>query len=266
MRHMSSLAKIPSSLPTPANRRMWQARSRLHRVVDDVIRRHRESTGHENLLGRLLAARDDDGHAMDDEQLRHEVLTFLLAGHETTGETVAWTIYELCRNPRIAAHVAEELDAVLNGEPPSGDRLDALDVTGRVIDESMRLHPPAWAFTRTALGADSFDRFDLPQGALIVISPFVNHRLPQFWSTPLVFDPDRFTADAVRDRPQFHYFPFGFGPHLCVGMHLALIEAKVAVATLLARYRFELLNGMRVREHPEISNMPDPVLVRLERR
>jgi cytochrome P450 len=266
MRHMSSPVPLPLSVPTPANRRMGQILVRLHGVVDDVIRRQRDAGDHETLLGRLLAARDDDGHAMDDQQLRHEVLTFLLAGHETTAETIAWTLYELGRNPAVERAVSDELEAVLGGEPPSADDLDALDLTGRVIEESMRLHPPAWAFSRTALGADHFDRFDLPKGAIVVISPFVNHRLAEFWPSPLVFDPDRFTEAVVRDRPQFHYFPFGFGPHLCVGMHLAMIEVKVALAAILGRYHFTLLNGLRVRERPEISNMPSPVLVRVERR
>ncbi|WP_280503855.1 cytochrome P450 [Nocardia farcinica] len=270
MRHMAAPVQIPPSVPTPANRRFRAALARLHRVVDEVIAGHRAADDGRSLLSRLLAARDDAGHAMDDEQLRHEVLTFLLAGHETTGGALAWTVYELCRNPAVLERVRAEIDtALVSGDLASGDLasvLSSLELTGRAVDEAMRLHPPAWAFSRTALRADSFDRFDLEPGAIVVISPFVNHRFPDFWSSPLTFDPDRFIGERNRKRPPFHYFPFGWGAHLCVGRHMALVEVRVGLALLLARYDIELVNGLRVRENPEISNTPDPVLVRLTRR
>lgn len=273
MRHMAAPVQIPPEVPTPANRRFRSVLARLHRVVDDVIAGHRRDGGDEDaksLLGRLLAARDDAGHAMDEEQLRHEVLTFLLAGHETTGGALAWTLYELGRNPAILAAAQAEVDAALAGADDYAAAIAAtapkLDYVSRVADEAMRLHPPAWAFSRTALEADSFDRFDLEPGAIVVISPFVNHRLPQFWDSPLTFDPDRFTRENTRARPTFRYFPFGWGAHLCVGQHMALVEVRVGLALLLSRYDLELVNGMRVRENPEISNTPDPVVVRLRRR
>ncbi|MEV0251087.1 cytochrome P450 [Nocardia sp. NPDC050712] len=266
MRHMASPLPLPPSVPTPANRRFRAVLARLHGVVDDVIAAHRDDPGSTDLLSRLLRARDDDGHAMDEQQLRHEVLTFLLAGHETTGGALAWTIYQLCRNPAVLREVVDEVDGQLGAGAPDTAALGKLELTGRVIDESMRLHPPAWAFSRTAVAADSFDRFDVEAGAMIAISPFVNHRLPEFWSSPLRFDPDRFTTEAVRARPAFHYFPFGWGAHLCVGQHMALTEVRVGLAMLLSQFDIELVNGMRVREHPEISNMPGPVLVRITRR
>ncbi|MFG1793116.1 cytochrome P450 [Nocardia sp. NPDC049149] len=267
MRNMASPVPLPPSVPTPANRRFRKILARLHQVVDDVIAAHR--TGEDaqgDLLSRLLAARDDDGHAMDEQQLRHEVLTFLLAGHETTGGALAWTIYELCRNTAVLRDVVDEVDGRLGGGAPDAASVGLLELTGRAIDESMRLHPPAWAFSRTSLAPDSFDSFDLGKGALIVISPFVNHRLPEFWSAPLRFDPDRFTPEAVRARPALHYFPFGWGPHLCVGQHLSLTEVRVGLSMLLSRFDIELVNGLRVREHPEISNTPGPVLVRVRNR
>ncbi|WP_067466958.1 cytochrome P450 [Nocardia amamiensis] len=270
MQHMAAPIQVPPQVPTPGNRRLHSVRRRLHQVVDEVIRRHRHTDGDaHSLLARLLAARDDAGHAMDDAQLRHEVLTFLLAGHETTGGALAWTVYQLCRNPAALDRVRAEIDMLPGGlDDPDAVRaaLPELEYTGRAIDEAMRLHPPAWAFSRTALEPDNFDRFDLRPGAIVVISPFVNHRLPRFWDSPLTFDPDRFTKDRNRARPPFRYFPFGWGAHLCVGQQMALIEIRVGLAMLLSRYDIELVNGMRVREHPEISNTPDPVLVRLTRR
>ncbi|MFE7802010.1 cytochrome P450 [Nocardia sp. NPDC057440] len=274
MGHMAAPIQLPPGVPTPANRRFNGVRARLHRVVDDVVHKHRqaESTDTTSLLARLLAARDDAGHAMDDEQLRHEVLTFLLAGHETTGGAMAWTIYELCRNPLVLGRIRAEIDTVLEASADRGSNstfahtLPSLELTGHAIDEAMRLHPPAWAFSRTVLERDSFDRFDLEPGSIVVISPFVNHRWPEFWDSPLTFDPDRFTKERTKARPPFHYFPFGWGAHLCVGQHMALMEVRVGITMLLSRYDIELVNGIRVRENPEISNTPDPVLVRLTRR
>ncbi|MEV4234529.1 cytochrome P450 [Nocardia sp. NPDC049737] len=267
MRHMAAPIQVLPNVPTPANRRFHGVRERLHRVVDSVIQRHRDADAETtSLLARLLAARDDAGHAMDDAQLRHEVLTFLLAGHETTGGAMAWTIYELARNPAVFARVRDEIDMALALTDGVDWALPALELTGRAIDEAMRLHPPAWAFSRTAIEPDSFDRFDLQPGAIVVISPFVNHRFPEFWDSPLTFDPDRFTKEQTKARPPFRYFPFGWGAHLCVGQHMALTEVRVGIAMLLARYDIQLVNGMRVRENPEISNTPDPVLVRLTRR
>ncbi|MET7773807.1 cytochrome P450 [Nocardia sp. NPDC005366] len=267
MRHMAAPLQVPPTVPTPANRRFLGVLARLHRVVDDVIKGNRNSNAGQadSLLGRLLTARDDAGHAMDDEQLRHEVLTFLLAGHETTGGALAWSVYELCRNPAVLSRVRAEIDAVLGGTEIE-NAVPSLELTGRAIDEAMRLHPPAWAFSRTAIEADSFDTFDLEPGAIVVISPFVNHRFPDFWESPLTFDPDRFTKENAKARPPFRYFPFGWGAHLCVGQHMALVEVRIGLAMLLSRYDIELVNGLRVRENPEISNTPDPVFVRLTRR
>lgn len=266
MRHMSAFVPLPPGVPTPANRRFQALRARLHTVVDDVIATHKRSQNPDSLLGRLMAARDDQGHTMDDEQLRHEVLTFLLAGHETTGGAIAWTVYELCRNPVVLRDVVDEVDAVLRGEPPTAKSVPSLALTGRAIDESMRLHPPAWAFSRSASEPDEFDTFDLAKNAIVVISPFVNQRLPQFWTAPLQFDPDRFVPSATKLRPPFHYFPFGWGPHRCVGQYMAATEVRVGLSMLLAAYDVELVNGIPVRENPEISNLPDPVWVKVRRR
>ena len=163
-----------------------------------MIEGHRRGvTDSKTFLGRLLAARDDSGHAMDDKQLRDEVLTFLLAGHETTGAGAAWTIYELCQHPEWARAIAEEADrGLISPARGRGEAVLALKLTGRAVDESMRLHPPAWAFTRSAVETDSFDGFDIDKGSFVVISPFVNHRMPEFWPSPLRFDP----IDSPRNR------------------------------------------------------------------
>lgn len=267
MRHMASVVRLPPSVPTPANLRFQRVRARMQTVVERVIEGHRRGvTDSKTFLGRLLTARDDSGHAMDDKQLRDEVLTFLLAGHETSAAGAAWTIYELCQHPQWARAIVDEVDGSELAGLGVSEAVLALKMTGRAVDESMRLHPPAWAFTRTAVATDSFDDFDINGGSIVVISPFVNHRMPEFWPSPLRFDPNRFADEQIRARPQLHYFPFGFGPHLCVGMHFAAIEMRIAIALMLSRYEIELVNGMRVRENPQIANTPGPVMVRITRR
>ncbi len=239
----------------------------MREVVERVIEGHRRAgSDSTTFLGRLLTACDDSGHAMDDRQLRDEVLTFLLAGHETAAAGAAWTIYELCQHPEWARAVVDEADRSEFGPPGVIEAVAALKVTERAVYESMRLHPPAWAFTRTAAEPDAFDDFDIGTGAIVVISPFVNHRMPEFWPSPLRFDPNRFVEDQIRARPQLHYFPFGFGPHHCVGQHFAAVEMRIVVALLQARYEIELVNGMRVHENPQIANTPGPVVVRISRR
>ena len=267
MRHMASVVRLPPSVPTPANLRFQRVRTHMREVVEQVIEGHRRGVPDANtFLGRLLTARDDSGHAMDDKQLRDEVLTFLLAGHETAAAGAAWTIYELCQHPEWARVIVDEVDGSDLAGPGLGEAVPALKMTGRAVDESMRLHPPAWAFTRTAVETDSFEDFDINEGSIVVISPFVNHRMPEFWPSPLRFDPNRFAEEHIRARPQLHYLPFGFGPHLCVGMHFAVIEMRIAIALLLSRYEIELVNGMRVRENPQIANTPGPIIVRITRR
>lgn len=260
MDHMSAIVPLPPGAPTPGGRAFRAARARLYSVVDRVIDGHPLADGVDDdaLLGRLLAARDEDGEPMSRGQLREEVLTLLLAGHETTGGALAWTIYELCRTPQVLADLYDEVDA---GGDPAG-----LDLVSRVVDESMRLHPPAWAFSRTSLAEIDFPSFRMPEGAMVAVSPFVLHRWPEWWPSPLTFDPDRFTADRVRNRPKLHYLPFGYGPHMCVGASFATIEIRVTLARMLSRFSFELVEGMRVRERPQISNPPERVLVRVRRR
>lgn len=267
MHHMASVLRLPPSVPTPANLRFQRVRARMREVVERVIEGHRRAgSDSATFLGRLLTACDDSGHAMDDRQLRDEVLTFLLAGHETAAAGAAWTIYELCQHPEWTRAVVDEAGRSEFGSPGMIEAVAALKVTERAVYESMRLHPPAWAFTRTAAEPDAFDDFDIGKGAIVVISPFVNHRMPEFWPSPLRFDPNRFVEDQIRARPQLHYFPFGFGPHHCVGQYFAAVEMRIVVALLQARYEIELVNGMRVHENPQIANTPGPVVVRISRR
>jgi cytochrome P450 len=193
---------------------------------------------------------------MTDEQLRTEVTTFLLAGQETTSLALTWTWYLLARYPEARARLENEIDAVLKGRPPSYTDLANLPYLRMVVDESLRLYPPAWGFSRQALADDRLGGFPLPRGWLAFVIPYVLHRLPAFWPNPEQFDPERFLPERVADRPKFAYIPFGAGPRQCIGHQFALIETQLSVATFAQSYRLHLSPGHRADPWPLITLRP----------
>ena len=249
---------LTDRLPTRRYRRFQAARAVLRDAVDYVIsQRRRSATESTDLLSMLLSARDEEsGEAMTDEQLRVEVTTFLLAGQETTSLALTWTWYLLSQHASARRRLEEEIDAVLDGRPPEYSDLVNLPYTRMVIDEAMRLYPPAWGFSRQALADDELGGFHLPRGWLAFVIPYVLHRLPQFWHDPEAFDPERFLPEPSAERPKFVYVPFGAGPRQCIGSHFALIETQLVVATLAQRYRLHLVPGHRVEPWPLITLRP----------
>ena len=245
-------------LPTPKYRRFQAARAVLQGAVDHVIsQRRRSPSDSADLLSMLLSARDEEtGEAMTDEQLRVEVTTFLLAGQETTSLALTWTWYLLSQHAGAQRRLEEEIDAVLDGRPPEYADLVNLPYTRMVIDEAMRLYPPAWGFSRQALADDELGGFHLPRGWLAFVIPYVLHRLPAFWEDPAAFDPERFLPERSADRPKFVYLPFGAGPRQCIGSQFALIEAQLTVATLAQGYRLHLVPRHRVEPWPLITLRP----------
>jgi cytochrome P450 len=245
-------------LPTSRYRRFQAAQAVLRAAVDHVIaQRRRRPSEDRDLLSMLLSARDEEtGEAMTDEQLRVEVTTFLLAGQETTSLALTWTWYLLSQHAESQRRLEEEIDAVLGGRPPEYADLVNLPYTRMVIDESMRLYPPAWGFSRQALSDDELGGFHLPRGWLAFLIPYVLHRLPGFWKDPEAFDPERFLPERSADRPRFVYLPFGAGPRQCIGNHFALIEAHLIVATLAQRYRLHLVPRHRVEPWALITLRP----------
>ena len=244
--------------PTPRNRRFQAARAVLRGAVEYAIRQRRDQpAGGHDLLSMLMEARDEDtGESMTDDQLRVEVTTFLLAGQETTSLPLTWTFYLLSQHPAVRERLEAELDAVLGGRPPVYEDLPSLPFTRQVIDESMRLYPPAWGFSRQALADDELGGYRLPRGWLAFLMPYVLHRLPAYWPDPDRFDPDRFTPARTAERPKFAYLPFGAGPRQCIGNHFALLEAHLSVATLAQAYRLHLVPGHRVEPWPLITLRP----------
>ncbi len=256
------------SLPTRERRRLHVARSTLYTVVEQIIReRRRRRERHGDLLEMLLEARDEEtGEGMTDHQVRDEVLTLLLAGHETTANALSWTFYLLAQHPHVEARLREEYQQVLNGRPAMIEDLPQLPFTRMVVEEAMRLYPPAWGLGRRALGNDEIGGYFIPKGAYVLVFPFVTHRHPAFWERPNEFDPERFSAKLSAGRHRFAYFPFGGGPRLCLGNQFALYEAQLILATILSRYQLRLLSGTVVTPDPLVTLRPRGDLLMTVRR
>lgn len=204
-----------------------------------------------DLLSRLLSVREDGtgARAMSDKQVRDEVLTLFVAGHETTATSLAWSVYSLCRDPAIYEQAQREVDA-LPGPPTAAD-LPRLPYTLRVFKEALRLYPPVYFDGRQADEATELDGVDYPEGTVALYAPYSLHRRPDLWPQPERFDPDRFTPEAEAARSRFAWLPFGVGPRVCIGMGFALMEGQLVLARLLQRASFELLSS--VAEAPEPS-------------
>jgi cytochrome P450 len=236
-RTMSPLV-VPASWPTPDNRRAARAQRALYAVVDDLIaQRERDGAVGDDLVSRLLRARDSDsGGAMDLQQVRDEALIFLLAGHETTSTVLTFTLHLLGRHPSEQRLVHDEIDAVLGGRPPTAADVAALERTTMAIKEAMRLYPPAYAVSRLAEREQEVGGYTIPAGSYVLVSQFATHRHPRFWEDAETFDPGRFTAEREAERHRYAYFPFGGGPRACIGLHFAMLEATIAIALLLQRF------------------------------
>jgi cytochrome P450 len=196
------------------------------------------------VLSMLLVARDeDDGSQLSDRQIRDEVMTLLLAGHETTANTLTWTWYELGRNPLALARLEAEVASVVGGRPVTTEDLPSLPWTAAVIDEAMRLHPPAYIVGRQAAEDVEIGGHRFAKGTTIAISIRGIHRRADYYPDPLAFSPERMLPDAKKARPRHHYLPFGAGPRVCIGSHFALIEAALALATMVARVKLRLLKS-----------------------
>ena len=232
-------------LPLPSNLRFDRAVARLDTLVYRLIaERQRDGRDHGDLLSMLVLARDDEGGGrMTDLQLRDEVITLLLAGHETTSNALTWTWYLLSQNEEVEARWRDELRRVLGDRAPTFEDLPALPFTEMVLAESMRLFPPAWGMGRRALRDVTLGGFTIRKGAILALSPYIVHRDERFWPDPLRFDPDRFTAEAKAARPRFAYFPFGAGARSCIGEPFAWMEGVLILATIGQRWRLRLLPG-----------------------
>jgi cytochrome P450 len=265
----SLLALVPLWLPTPTNLRLHGAIRRLDKVVYRMIADRRQSPADRgDLLSILLQAQDaDDGSRMTDRQVRDEVMTLFLAGHETTAVALSWTWYLLAQHPEVDARLADELRAALGGRPPEVADLPALRYTEMVVTESMRLYPPAYGIGREAARPTEVAGHPVPAGGIVIIPTWVVHRDVRWFDEPDAFSPERWANDASRKLPRFAYFPFGGGPRQCIGNVFATMEATLILAAIAQRFRLALMPGQQVIPTPYITLRPEPgIRMRLERR
>ena len=233
-----------------------QVNSFIYGVID---RRRQQANDSDDLLGMLLAAEDEEtGERMSDQQLRDECVTLFAAGHETTSISMAWTLYLLSHNPTVLAKLKTEIRAVLgNVDSPSPDAFRALPYAMQVIQESMRLYPPAWIMSRLALNDDSIGPYTIPAGGTALIAPYLLHRDPVNWPDPERFDPERFAPGGPKEQlHSYAYLPFGGGPRLCIGNQFALMEMQILLAMLVREFDIQPTPNQRVTTQPLITLRP----------
>lgn len=255
-------------IPVPGTIRMRRARARLDATIYRAIAQRRASgDARDDLLGMLLAARDeeDDGAGMTDEQLRDELLTLFLAGHETTANALAWTWHLLALHPDAEARLHDELRTVLGGRAPSAEDYPSLPFTRAVLAESMRIRPPAWTIGRQPLEDFSANGYLVRAGSIVLVSPWIVHRDPRWWPEPEAFRPERWMEPGFEaSLPRFAYFPFGGGPRKCIGEGFAWMEGVLALATLARRWRLRLAPGAHVVPEARITLRPVGLRMRVE--
>jgi cytochrome P450 len=256
-------------LPLPGMRDVRRAVNNMNAAAYEIIRQRRSSDKQTSgdLLSILMQARDEDGSRMTDEQVRDEIMTFLLAGHETTALALSWALYLLSRNAGAEEKLREEVDRVLADRLPCVSDLPSLPFIESVIKETMRLYPPAWSVARTAINEFELEGYEIPAGSNIVISQWIMHRDRRFFSEPEKFDPERWSTSACQNLPRFAYFPFGGGPRQCIGASFAMTEAVLILATIARRFQLVSVDKTPVLPVPSITLRPkDPIRMRIEAR
>jgi cytochrome P450 len=262
------LFKLPLWVPTPEALCLKRSISELHRKVEGFIAsaRTRQDMG-DDLLSRLMLAQDEDGTRMSNRQLRDEVMTLYLAGHETTALTLTWTWYLLAQHPRVEKKLASEWQQVLASRTPTADQLQLLPYTAAVIAEAMRLFPPVYVIGREATRDLELGGYRVKRGYTVLMSQWVNHRDPEYFPEPEEFHPERWEKGLAKRLPKFAYYPFGGGQRMCIGSTFASIEAPIVLATVGQRYRFTVDPEAVINIKPQITLEPaNGIPVTLRRR
>jgi cytochrome P450 len=245
----------PRSWPLPSSRRARQAQAALHDVCDGVIAGRRASdAGGDDLISMLIAARDGD-EALDDAEIRDQVLIFMLAGHDTTAVALTFALHLLGHDRAAQERVRTEVADTVGDRTPGAADVERLTYTTMVLKEAMRLYPPAWGIGRRVAGGDEIGGYAIPRGADVMVCPWVTHRHPDFWEAPERFDPERCTPAAEADRHRHAYFPFGAGPRACIGQYFSMLEAAILLAVIVRDHELESVQ-YRVPLVPRITLHP----------
>lgn len=251
--------RLPASFPTPFNMKERRAMKLLDEVIYDIINtRRKEGVSKDDLLSMLLDARDEDtGEAMDDKQLRDEVMTIFVAGNETSANALAWTLYLLSQHPeaetKMVAEIEEKLDS---GAPLDFQNIMQFNYVRMVIEESMRIYPPAWSIGRRAIEEDTLGNYRIDPGTNVLIPIIYFHHSEKYWTEPKRFIPERFAPEKRGEIDRFVYFPFGGGPRTCIGNSFALVEMQIVLIKLYQHYHFRLKDGFKVQTDPLITLRP----------
>ncbi|WP_248965403.1 cytochrome P450 [Sphaerisporangium perillae] len=256
MFELVTLSKVPMWVPLPKQMRFRRARAELQRIVDHLVADRLARPGElgDDVVSRLIAStRQEADPRVGRQRMRDELVTLLLAGHETTASTLAWTFHLIDRHPEVRDRLHAEAVEVLGDRLPVHEDLHRLRYTAMVVEEVMRLYPPVWMLPREAQGDDEVGGYHVPAGSDVLISPYTLHRHPAFWDEPDRFDPERFDPDRPVNRPRYAYIPFGAGPRFCVGNHLGMMEATFVIAMIARDLRLTQLPGHDVVPEPMLS-------------
>ncbi len=246
----TAFQQLPAWLPTGDNRRINRATEVIEAFILPLIRQRRaEGTDYADILSDLIAAQDEEtGTQLSDREICNELKTLFGAGHETTALMLMWTLYLLACNPDVQRKLQAEVDEVLGGRVPGLDDIKALPYTEQVLNESMRIYPPAWSLmVRQVVEDVQLGETTLPKGSVLLIPMWTIHRDARIYPNPMEFDPQRFSGDWKKRVPPYAFFPFGGGPHVCVGSHLAMFEGQIILPMMVQRFAFETV------EQPEIE-------------
>ncbi len=248
---------LPKWIPTPDRLAFRKVLPELDAIIHAMIARCRSGDADaDHLLARLVQARDEQGAAMSDAQVRDEAVTMLLAGHETTALALSFAIHLLCTHPQAALRARSEVDTALGKRPATIGDLIQLPFLESVVKETLRLYPPAWIIGREVVQPFELGGYTLPAGVEIVMSPYAMHRDPRFFADPETFLPERWLESATAALPRFAYFPFGGGPRVCIGNHFAMMEAVLVLATLLQKVELSAVPGFQVELAPVVTLRP----------
>lgn len=255
MFEMVTMSAVPMWVPLPHQLRFRRARRELRRVVDELTARRdaRGGVGDDVLSRLLVSIREERDPAFGTQRLHDELVTLMLAGHETTASTLGWTFHLLDRHPEVAQRVRGEARSVIGDRMPVFEDLNALRYTTMVVEEAMRLYPPVWILPRVAQQDDVVGGYRVPKGSDVLICPYTLHRHPAFWDRPARFDPERFAPEAKQGRPRYAYLPFGAGRRFCVGSNLGMLEATFTIVMIARELDLRTVAGYEAVPEPMLS-------------